>query len=63
MIEGEMGRSLGGVGDRIHGPCVGADGKDQQEIAEIDGLRHALNADGEITAGGRWLGFHGSFMP
>jgi hypothetical protein len=52
-----MRKSLGSVGDLIHASCVGADGEDEacaegvrraQEIAEIDGLRNALNADGEI---------------
>ena len=34
-----------------------------EQIAEIDGLRSAFDADGEISAGGSWLGFHGWFMP
>jgi hypothetical protein len=71
MIEGEMGKSLGSVGDLIHAPCVGADGEDEacaegvrraQEIAEIDGLRHASMPMAKYR--GRSLaGLHGSFMP
>jgi hypothetical protein len=34
-----------------------------QEIAEIDRLRGAFDANGEIAAGSCRLGFHGSFMP
>jgi len=34
-----------------------------QQIAEIDGLRDALDADGEIATGASRLGFSGSFMP
>jgi hypothetical protein len=55
-----MGGSLGGVRLRLECPLIGADGKDEvrpegvgraQEIAEVDGLGDAFDADGEITAG------------
>ncbi len=60
MVHRQMGGSLGGVGLRLERPLIGADGKDEvrpegvgraQEIAEIDGLGDALDADGEIAAG------------
>jgi hypothetical protein len=34
-----------------------------KQIAEINGLRGALDADGEKAAHGCWRGFHGAFMP
>ena len=72
MVKRQMGRGLGGVRDRVHNARFGPDREHEarakgvrraQEIAEIDGLRDALDADGEIAAGSCRLGFHGSFMP
>ena len=72
MIEGKVRGRPRCVGDGVHDARIGADGEHEaraegmgraEQIAEIDGLRAALDADGEITACGSWLRFHGAFMP
>ena len=72
MVEGKVRGRARGVGDRVHDARVGPDGEHEaraegvrraQEIAEVDGLRPAFDADGEIAAGGSSLRFHGGFMP
>ena len=72
MVEGEIRGRARGVGDGVHDARIGADGEHEaraegmgraQEIAEIDGFRSALDADGEIAAGCSRLRFHGGFMP
>jgi len=72
MVEGEMRGGARSVGDGVHDTRIGTDGEHEaraegmgraQEIAEIDGLRSALDADGEIAAGSSRLRFHGGFMP
>jgi len=72
MVEGEMRGGARGVGDGVHQARIGADGEHEartegvgraQEIAEIDGLRSALDANGEIAASSSRLRFHGGFMP
>ena len=72
VVEGEMRGGARSVGDGVHHAGIGADGEHEaraegmgraQEIAEIDSLRSALDADGEIAAGFSRLRFHGGFMP
>ncbi|MGA7457238.1 MAG: hypothetical protein WBW51_07965 [Methyloceanibacter sp.] len=61
MIEREVRPGLRRVVTDLDRGLVGADGEDEaraegmrrpQEIAQIDGLRDALDADGKIAAGG-----------
>lgn len=72
MIEGKVRGGPRCVGDGVHDARIGADGEGEacaegvgraKQIAEIDGLRGALDADGEKTARACWRGFHGAFMP
>jgi hypothetical protein len=72
MVVGQMGVGLGGIGPHLQSPFVGANGKDEarpermrraHEIAEIDGLGDALDANGEIATRRRKGGFHGSSVP
>ena len=72
VVEGEVRGGARSVGDGVHDARIGADGEHEaraegmgraQEIAEIDGFRSALDADGEIAAGCSRLRFHGGFMP
>ena len=71
MIERHMGRGLRGVGLGVEDAVVGADGEHEarpermgraQQIAEIDGLGDALDADGEIAAAWNY-GPHASCLP
>jgi hypothetical protein len=72
MVEGEVRGGPRRVGGCVHDPRIGADGEHEaraegmgraEQFAEIDGLRSAFDADGEIAAGGSRLRFHGGFMP
>ena len=72
MIEGNVRGGPRGVGDGVHDARIGADGEGEacaegvgraKQIAEIDGLRGSLDADGEKPSGGCWRGFHTRFMP
>jgi hypothetical protein len=72
MIKRQMGRSLRRVrahferlfvgGDREHETC--AEGmRRSEQIAEIDGLGDAFDADGEIAARRRKQAFHVAYLP
>ena len=72
VIEGKVRGGPRCVGDGVHDARIGADSEHEaraegvrraQEIAEIDGLRSALDANGEIAASSSRLRFHGGFMP
>src|ERR1700694_4927270 len=72
MIEGLMRVVLGGIGPHLQSPFFGAEGKDEarpermrraHEIAEIDGLGDAFDADGEIAARRRKGAFHRPSLP
>jgi hypothetical protein len=71
MKHRQMAWRTRGVGDGLHDPRIGADGKHEartegmrraEQIAEIDGLGDSLHANCEISAvSGQ--GFHNRFMP